>query len=143
MQTWLVLMREPFKAAREMGLGAFASMHLVLGGGILAAFVHGPIFLVVMIAALSPYNILGTADFLLALFGYCVALFTALTASALTGSLSHIRAAFTMPLYWPLQSIAAYRAVFELIFRPHFWAKTAHGAAARASSQDRADAADV
>jgi glycosyltransferase XagB len=143
MQTWLVLMREPFKAAREMGLGAFASMHLVLGGGILAAFVHGPIFLVVMIAALSPYNILGTADFLLALFGYCVALFTALTASALTGSLSHIRAAFTMPLYWPLQSIAAYRAVFELIFRPHFWAKTAHGAAARTSIQDRAAAADV
>jgi hypothetical protein len=58
-------------------------------------------------------------------------MFTALTASALTGSLSHIRAALTMPLYWPLQSVAAYRALFELAFRPHYWAKTAHGASGR------------
>src|SRR5262249_40117501 len=38
MQTWLVLMRQPFRAAREMGWGAFASMQLILGGGVIAAF---------------------------------------------------------------------------------------------------------
>ncbi len=131
MQTWLVLMRNPIRTATEMGIGAFASMHLVLGGGVLAAFVHGPIACVVFIAAVSPYNILGPADFTLALLGYCVAMFTALTASALTGSLSHARAALTMPLYWPLQSIAAVRAAFELLLRPHFWSKTAHGVSRR------------
>ena len=86
---------------------------------------------VVLIAALSPYDLMGTADFTLALFGYSVAVFAALTASALSGRLSHIRAALTMPFYWPLTSIAAVRALFEFAFRPHHWAKTAHGVSAR------------
>lgn len=32
------------------------------------------------------------------------------------------------PLYWFSHSIAAYYAVYEAIFRPHHWHKTAHGA---------------
>lgn len=62
---------------------------------------------------------LSTADFVLATAGYCVPIFAALTACALSGSLSHARAALTMPFYWPLSSIAVYPAFFELIFRPH------------------------
>ena len=127
MQSWLVLMRTPFRTAREMGLGAFASMQLMLGGGVIAAFAHGPLAFIVMVAALSPYSLLGLEDFVLALFGYSVAMFAALTACALSNSLSHARAAFTMPLYWPLATIAAWRALFDLIFRPHHWSKTAHG----------------
>ena len=131
MQTWLVLMRNPFRAAREMGLAAFASMQLMLGCGVLAAFVHGPLAFILLIAALSPYDLLGTADFILALCGYCVAMFAALTACALSNQLGHARAAPTMPFYWPLSSLAAYRALFELIFRPHHWAKTKHGVSRR------------
>ncbi len=33
----------------------------------------------------------------------------------------------TMPLYWPLGTIAAYKAVYELIAKPFFWDKTCHG----------------
>lgn len=131
LQTWLVLMRNPFRVASDMGLGAFAAMQLMLGGGLLAAFVHGPIACVVAIAILSPYDILSRADFILALCGYCVAAFAALTASALSGSLSHARAALTMPFYWPLSTLAAAAAMFELLFRPHHWAKTEHGATRR------------
>jgi hypothetical protein len=36
-----------------------------------------------------------------------------------------------MPLYWPLASIAAYRALFELFLRPHHWAKTEHSLSPR------------
>jgi hypothetical protein len=114
-----------------MGLSSFASMQLVLGGGIAAAFVHGPIACVVLIAALSPHKILGPADFALAIVGYCVAAFTALTASALTGSLNHARAALLMPFYWPLASIAAVRALIEIVLRPHYWSKTRHGVSDR------------
>jgi glycosyltransferase XagB len=131
MQTWLVLMRNPIRTAREMGLGAFAAMHLMLTGGLAAAFLHGPITCVIAIAALSPYKLLTTADFVLAICGYSVAFFAALTASALSNSLSHARAAPTMPAYWPLASLAAYRALFALIFRPHHWAKTEHGVSPR------------
>ncbi len=131
MQTWLVLMRNPIGAAREMGVSAFAAMHLVLTTGLIAAFVHGPLACIILIDLLSTYSLLTTADFVLALFGYCVAMFAALTACALSNSLSHARAALTMPAYWPLSSIAAYRALFALIFHPHRWAKTAHGVSLR------------
>ncbi len=130
LQTWLILMRNPARTAREMGLGAFATMQLMLGGGLLAAFVHGPLAFIVLTAALSFYN-LTPVDFVLALAGYCVAVFAALSACALSNSLSHARAALTMPLYWPLSSLAAYRALFELIFRPHHWSKTQHGVSVR------------
>ena len=32
-----------------------------------------------------------------------------------------------LPLYWVLHSIATVQAAAELMIRPHFWAKTAHG----------------
>lgn len=131
LQTWLVLMRNPVRTAREMGLAAFASMQLILGGGLLAALAHGPLAFLVLVAALSPYRLLGPADFALALFGYCVAVFATLTACALSGSLSHARAALTMPFYWPLSTIAAVRALFEFLLRPHHWSKTAHGVSVR------------
>jgi cellulose synthase/poly-beta-1,6-N-acetylglucosamine synthase-like glycosyltransferase len=132
LQTWLVLMRNPFRASREMGLRAFAATQLVLGGGLAAAFAHGPLALIVMVAALSPYNLLTPVDFTLALTGYCVAAFAALSAAALSGDVSHVRAAPTMPFYWPLATIAAWCALFELVFRPHHWAKTTHGVSVRA-----------
>ena len=131
LQTWLVLMRNPFRTASEMGLRAFLATQLVLGCGLAAAFAHGPLALILLIAALSPYHLLTPADFILALSGYCVAVFSALSATALTGDLNHTRAAPTMPFYWPLASIAAYAALFDLILRPHHWAKTTHGLSPR------------
>jgi len=127
MQSWLVLMRDPIRSSREMGLAGFASMQLMLGGGVIAAFAHGPLAFIVLIAALSPYNLLKVEDFILVVFGYAVAMLAALSACALSNNLGHARAALTMPLYWPLSSLAAWRALFELLFRPHHWSKTAHG----------------
>jgi hypothetical protein len=132
MQTWLVLMRDPVRTIGDMGFAAFLSMHLVLGTGVLAAFAHGPLACVLLAAALTPYDLLGPADFVLAVSGYSVGAFAALTACALSGNLSHARAALTMPLYWPLASLAAARALFELVVRPHDWSKTEHGVSPRA-----------
>jgi cellulose synthase/poly-beta-1,6-N-acetylglucosamine synthase-like glycosyltransferase len=130
LQTWLVLMRNPFRTAREMGLGAFVSMQLVFGGGLIAAFVHGPLAFIVLTAMFSHFN-LTAIDFALAVAGYCVAVFAALTASALSNNLTHARAALTMPLYWPLSTLAAFCAAGELLVRPHHWSKTAHGVSPR------------
>jgi len=131
MQTWLVLMRNPFRVAHDMGLKNFAAVQLTLTCGLLAAFVHGPLALIVLYAALSPQDVLGPAGFILTLSGYCTAVFAALSASAISNDLSHARAAVTMPLYWPLASLAAYRALLELLVRPHHWRKTAHGVSLR------------
>jgi cellulose synthase/poly-beta-1,6-N-acetylglucosamine synthase-like glycosyltransferase len=131
MQTWLVLMRDPFRAAREMGLAAFASMQLILGGGIVAAFAHGPLAFVILAALLTPYRLLEPVDFVLAHSGYTVAALASLTATALSGNPSHLRAAPTMPFYWPLATIAAVFAFAGLLFQPHQWAKTTHGVSPR------------
>lgn len=130
-QTWLVLMRNPFRVIAELGLAGFAAMQLTLFGGVAAAFAHAPLAVVLVYAAVSPEDVLGVAGFILALSGYCVAMFAALTASALANDLSHARAAATMPLYWPLASLAAYQALVDLALRPHHWRKTAHGASPR------------
>jgi cellulose synthase/poly-beta-1,6-N-acetylglucosamine synthase-like glycosyltransferase len=127
MQSWLVLMRDPILAAREMGLAGFASMQLMLGGGVIATFAHGPLAFIVLVAALTPYDLLKIEDFILVVIGYTVAMLAALSACALSGNPGHAKAAFTMPLYWPLASLAAWRAFFELLFRPHHWSKTTHG----------------
>jgi hypothetical protein len=37
----------------------------------------------------------------------------------------------TLPLYWPLLSLAMDKALWEIRTRPYYWAKTPHGAAAR------------
>ncbi len=140
LQTWLVLMRNPLRTAREMGWRAFVAMQLVLGGGLAAAFAHGPLALVVLIAAISPYHLLAPADFTLALTGHCVAVFAALTAAALSGDMSHVRAVPTMPFYWPLATIAAVCALFDLVIRPHHWAKTTHGVSPRAQTLGNAPA---
>ncbi len=131
MQTWLVLMRNPIRTAREMGLGAFASMHLVLGGGVVAAFLHGPIAALVLLTLLTPLELMGPQDVALGLYGYAATLYGGLVAAAKHGAPGMVRAAATMPFYWPLATLAAFEALRDLMLRPHFWAKTQHGLSQR------------
>src|SRR5262249_1066522 len=44
MQTWLVHMGEPVRLLRELGLPAFLTFQLMVGGNVLAALVH-PLFM--------------------------------------------------------------------------------------------------
>jgi cellulose synthase/poly-beta-1,6-N-acetylglucosamine synthase-like glycosyltransferase len=131
MQTWLVLMRSPFGAARQMGLWPFLSVQFVLLAGIIAAFAHGPLAIMLLSALISPDNLLSHADLALAIAGYCTAVYGALAAAAAARDANLAAAALTMPLYWPLATIAAIGALYELITRPHHWAKTAHGVSPR------------
>ncbi len=131
LQTWLVLMRNPLRTGRELGWGGFAMMHLMLGGALAAAAMHGAIFVALAAAAFLPGVTLSWHGWALALFGYCTAAYGALTAAATLGDPRLALAALTMPLYWPLHTIAAVRAVLELLIRPHYWAKTEHGLSRR------------
>jgi hypothetical protein len=46
-----------------------------------------------------------------------------------------IAAQALLPFYWLLHSIAALRAVYELIERPTYWAKTTHGLTQKARGE--------
>ena len=138
MHTWLVLMRNPARSLDELGAPAFWSMQLVLGCGVMASLLHAPLAALVLWAMLSPENVLGGAGFALALSGYCSGAFAALSAAAVSGDPTHLRAAPTMPFYWPLSTLAAASAVYDLLTRPHHWAKTAHGVSPRPRKNDAA-----
>ena len=43
-----------------------------------------------------------------------------------------VLAAMLVPIYWVMMSIAAVKAVWQLVVTPSFWEKTAHGLGAPA-----------
>ncbi len=125
MQTWLVLMRRPTQLLEDLGWSRFLAVQLSLGGAILAPLIHGPVFIYVLLALGLDSITLGPFGQALLLFGLVVGLLTDLLAPG-KWSLSRLEACLTRPLYWPLHTIAALKALYELAYHPHFWAKTPH-----------------
>ena len=123
LQTWLVLNRHPLRAMQDMGVINYLSTHLTLGGGLLASVFHAPLYLWIAANLLVSQSI-EPWHWIMFVLGYASAI-----ASALASGSRHARPwiLLTMLAYWPLQSWAMLRALVELQFRPHFWAKTQHG----------------
>ncbi|MDX2235470.1 MAG: glycosyltransferase family 2 protein [Hyphomonadaceae bacterium] len=130
-QTWLVLMRRPDRTISQLGWRGFLWMQLVLGGGIVAAFAHAPLLLWLLTAIVTRDDGLALADWVLAIGGYATAAAAALLAATLERNARLALSALTMPFYWPLASLCALAAMVEILFRPHYWAKTDHGLSLR------------
>lgn len=134
LQTWLVLMRNPWRTAREMGLRGFLWMQLVLGGGLIAACAHAPLLALLLLNGVAPQVAqVSAADWILVIVGYATAALAAVFAAFLERDRHLALSALTMPLYWPLSTLAALIAAVELILLPHYWAKTAHGLTRRST----------
>ena len=142
MQTYLVHARQPLRAARELGFVRFAGMHILMGGLILSALVH-PWFYA-LLAADGIFGILSAADYALPPVFWWIGIFN-LVSGYVTGvglgCVAVIRrrrwrlaaSALLMPLYWLLISVAAYRALAQLVTAPYRWEKTEHKARTPAS----------
>jgi len=148
MQTWAVHMRTPWRLARELGLGGFLAFQLIVGGNALAALVH-PLFLATLIdAALAGSSWRGGAGAVpaaiyggTALAGYLVSGLLGFMGLKRRGLLSSAWVLLLMPLHWLLLSLAAWRALWQLMRKPYAWEKTEHGLAKssrRASGMTRA-----
>jgi glycosyltransferase XagB len=139
MQTWLVHMRHPLRIASELGLSGFLAFQLVVGGTVLSALVH-PLFIAVAGYLLATNQLFDTGGsvFAAALFWlYLGALVSGYLSSAALGLIGLKRRGLLrqgwvlllMPLHWLLLSVAAWRALYQLLFNPFHWEKTAHGLA--------------
>jgi cellulose synthase/poly-beta-1,6-N-acetylglucosamine synthase-like glycosyltransferase len=136
-QTWSIHMRQPLRLKRELGLPGFLTLQLIVGGNVLAALVH-PLFSVAFVYA----AVQDTSLWLTTIYGSSV--LCGYVASAALGWLGLARrgllikawALLLTPLHWLLLSLAAWRALYQLIVCPYAWEKTAHGLA---KSSRRAD----
>ncbi|MEP0942668.1 MAG: glycosyltransferase family 2 protein [Rhizobiaceae bacterium] len=135
-QTWLVHMRHPIQLLSELGMVKFLAFQMLSIGTALAALVY-PFWvyflatcLVEIIDGHAPTwkHILAWVDMTAILF--CFLAWGLLAAKTLPiRNLQHLRLSLlSIPVYWTLLSVAAWRAIWQLIRSPHVWEKTPHGA---------------
>lgn len=150
-QTWFVNMREPSAMSGKGGLGGFLSTHMFIGGTVFSALIN-PILWAVFaywlatrsegVNALFPEPLM-TLNLFALLFGNALFIYLAMLAPLKRGWPALSPAALLAPIYWWLTSIAAYKAVWQLITRPWFWEKTRHGVSAASDAKRRAAIARV
>lgn len=139
MQTWLVHMRQPLRLIGDLGFAGFAVFQLVVGGTVLASLVH-LIFAAALVWELSAGAGLlhdkAFADLIITslhgttlVTGYAISGVLAMIGLARRRLLRFGWALVLMPLYWLLLSLAAWRALFQLVVAPYRWEKTEHGRA--------------
>jgi cellulose synthase/poly-beta-1,6-N-acetylglucosamine synthase-like glycosyltransferase len=136
-QTWLVHTRNPWRLWRELGTRRFLAFHLTLGFSTFTTLVN-PFFWALTtlyfvtgtryVHALFPAVILylGVATMVLGnlLMVYCL-----MTGCMERGLYRAVRTMLTVPLYWGLMSVSAYKAFGQLVrpSRRHYWELTEHG----------------
>jgi cellulose synthase/poly-beta-1,6-N-acetylglucosamine synthase-like glycosyltransferase len=135
MQTFLVHTRRPLHMLRTTGLLGFLGFVFFIGGTVLSGLLN-PIFWLFYISwlvaigigfdLLFPQLLLFLSLFNL-LAGNGAFIFLSMIAPIRRGWLGLIPYSLTVFGYWVLMSVAAYRALWQLIARPFYWDKTAHG----------------
>ena len=127
MQTWLVHTRKPFALVRRAGVGGFAAFHLFIGGSV-AASLAAPLLWLVFVLSLAWGPARGTEISLAALASGNLLLTVLTMASPVRRGWQDLSPyGLGVTVYWAMISIAAWRGLCQLIRRPHYWEKTAHG----------------
>ncbi len=134
LQTWLVHMREPSAFFRAAGLRGFLSTQIFLFGTVFSALVNPVLWAIFLFWAATGSEAVATAfpgplmalNIFALLAGNAAFIGLALIAPLKRGWTGLCPYALLSPVYWWMTSLAAYKAVWQLIRRPHFWEKTRH-----------------
>jgi glycosyltransferase XagB len=143
MQTLLVHTRRPLHLVRSVGLLGTVGFMFFIGGTVLTGLLN-PVFwafyliwLGLSAASLDP--IFPQSLLFLCLFnllaGNGAFTYLIMLAPIRRGWLQLIPFSFTLFVYWVLISLAAYKALWQLIHDPFFWEKTQHGLSRHAATQ--------
>ena len=135
LQTWLVHMRNPIELANDLGVKGTLFFHVLITGMIISSLVH-PILLYFIAANVWKAWNLGAEillhsplfwfDFGTVVLGYVAFSLIAYRSLPVRGMRHLLSSIWTLPLYWMLLSVAAWRALLHLFLRPHEWEKTPH-----------------
>ena len=133
-QTFLVHSRHPWRLKQDLGFHGLVSFLLMTLGLALSALANPFLFLaLISIAAevvtgnvpLWKFCIL-ILDSVCIVTGYGVFVMLAVRTLKLRGSSSLRNGLWALPVYWLLMSVAAWRALWQLLRCPHKWEKTPH-----------------
>jgi len=133
--TWLSHMRRPGRLWSELGARGFFGLNIVFLGAA-TAYLALPLFWLAVLgwattgstlwASTLPGWAIWPAGLSLA-FGQAVMLGCAALALRRRGALGLMPWVLTLPVYWTLGAVAAWKAVIELPTAPFYWDKTRHG----------------
>jgi cellulose synthase/poly-beta-1,6-N-acetylglucosamine synthase-like glycosyltransferase len=135
MQTFLVHTRRPLHMLRTTGVLGFLGFVFFIGGTVLSGILN-PIFWLLYLGWLVSATVADDPQFpqvllFLSLFnllaGNGAFMFLSMVAPIRRGWLNLIPYSLTAFGYWVLMSIAAYKALWQLLRRPFYWEKTEHG----------------
>jgi len=138
MQTYLVHMRNFIPFIRSNGVWHNIIFQLTVGGKITFALLN-PFMWVITILYITQYPVVGPimleiyqppfsylAVFSM-VFGNFIFLYSYMVAVAKRQQWDLMKYVLLIPVYWIMMSTAAMIALYQLVFKPHYWEKTVHG----------------
>lgn len=147
LQTYLVHTRESLKFAKD-SRKHFLIFQLVSGLRVSFMLIN-PFLWLMTIAYFAFYKYIGPQIESLfpplifyiagvsAVFGNFLYLYYYMVGAAKRGHWELIKYIFLVPFYWLLTSVGAFVALYQLIFKPHFWEKTIHGLDIKLSNKEK------
>jgi len=135
MQTYLVHVRNPLPDIRNRRWRELFSLQVVIGGKTAFLLINPPMWFMTFMCLIFQPSIYSTLFptitlymsifcFIAGNFFYC---YIYMVSCAWRKQYDIVPWMLLLPIYWVLNSIAAYIALYELIVCPHYWQKTQHG----------------
>lgn len=132
-------MRSPLQLWRDAGARGFFTLNIIVGGNVLTALAHPVLLGGVALQSVAPIFDSEAPSFLQSPLaslhiatiaaGYLSTVIVGLIGLSRRGLLHEAWVLVLTPLYWIYLSIAAWRALFQLLREPYRWEKTEHGLA--------------
>ncbi|NDJ60186.1 MAG: glycosyltransferase [Chloroflexi bacterium] len=134
MQTYLVHMRNPVRLFQDLGWRKFLSFQLTIFGTPITMLMNPIFWTLTLLYILTRASFIEVAytpivmavGIITMIFGNFVFIFFMLTGAMLQREHSSVKWMLLSPIYWAMMSIAAWKALYQLIFKPHYWEKTQH-----------------
>jgi cellulose synthase/poly-beta-1,6-N-acetylglucosamine synthase-like glycosyltransferase len=135
MQTYLFYMRHPKQMLERMGVRTFSIFVLFFGMGTLCLLIN-PIYWLLTVAWFTthwsgieavfprPALYLGTLGLFI---GNAAFTLTAIAGCFGRRNYGDVKWMLLFPIYWILMSVAAWKGFIQLLYKPSYWEKTAHG----------------
>lgn len=135
MQTSLVYNRHPIKLIKTLGFWKWVSFQMLITGTPFTFLVNPIMWITFLFWVIAhtfvvfpvipgPVILMGTISFIA---GNLIMIFLNMSAAFSRRYYNLIPYSLLNPIYWIFHSVAAYKALFQLIFKPFYWEKTNHG----------------